>query len=224
MSFSPPSSCLLSVPMHTAGGGLSGDGENYAADGDSIWPSVWEGHSQRWPLGRLQRAAVGAKESGDGDSLGSSQLDSLLRSTRTVKGEKGRALTKICRFFIFLCLLWLVLGGKNGNKTRQRQSAVSPYLSCTKLKISLGIRFDLDFSCGLDVDHQVWPDLTGLRLRAPDQNMSLGHCSLSQSGSHNHGHEFELFGPNQSVLRDWTITAPAVLPAHQRPRQPELRL
>lgn len=72
--------------------------------------------------------------------MGSSQLDSLLRSAQTARGEKGRALTKICRFFfIFLCQLWLVFGD-NGNKTRQRQTAVSPHLSCTELKISFRLR------------------------------------------------------------------------------------
>lgn len=76
---------LFFVVMYTAGGGLSGDGEYCPDNGDSVWSSFWEGHSERWPLGSLQWAAVGTKESGDGTSLGSSQLDSLLKLTLSLK-------------------------------------------------------------------------------------------------------------------------------------------
>lgn len=71
--------------MYTAGGGLSGDGEDCPDNGDSVWSSFWEGHSERRRLGSLHWAAVGTKESGDRTSLGSSQLDSLLKTTLTVK-------------------------------------------------------------------------------------------------------------------------------------------
>lgn len=82
-----------------AGGGLPGDGEHRTGDGDAVWSSVWEGHRQRRPLDGLQRAAVGGKESGDRNSLGSSQLDSLLKPARTGKGLKGGAFPTKIRFF-----------------------------------------------------------------------------------------------------------------------------
>lgn len=118
------------------GGRLSGDGEHGPDNGDSVQPSLWDGYSQRQPRCCLQRAAVGTKESGDRDTLDSSQLDSLLRDILTVKGEKGSALTKICRFSIFLkkYLPGTVLGSKSGIK--QCMAAVSPYLNCIELKIS----------------------------------------------------------------------------------------
>lgn len=106
--FFSPLCLLLSLLTYTAGGGLPGDGESCADAGDSIRPPVWEGHRQRWPLGGLQRAAVGAKESGDGDSLGSSQLDSLLRSTQ----EKREGLSE--KYAGFLSFFMSAVAGVRG--------------------------------------------------------------------------------------------------------------
>ena len=85
--------------------------------------------------------------------MGSDQLDSLLRPTKTVKRRKGKGFEEICRFFIFLCLLWLVSGGITGIKQGCRVAI--PELDKVKNVLLPGVRLNLDLSCGLDVDLQV---------------------------------------------------------------------
>lgn len=91
--------------------------------------------------------------------------------------------------------------------------ATIPELHRAKNKLLLGIRLDFILNGRLDVVLQVRPDLTGVRLRTPVQN-NEPWTLIQVWVPHTSGHEFELFGPNQNVERAWTITAPAVLPAH----------
>lgn len=178
---------LLSIVMCTAGGGLSRDGEHCPGNGDSVWSSFWEGHSKRWPLCSLQQVAVGTKESGDGNSLGSSQLDSLLKPTLSVKVGKGMALTKICRFVSFLYLPRLVLGVDYKSKTRWCQTAVLLYLWCTELKISF---------CLVGITPQLQPGCESPCLTISDRVEAKGihpeYGLRHWSESHNCGHTLEV--------------------------------
>lgn len=74
---------------------LPGDDQHRSADGEPVQSSLRPGACERRPGMCIRRAQTGSEEAGDGDALGSSQLDTLLRARHDgrIQGAENKPAT-----------------------------------------------------------------------------------------------------------------------------------